>query len=195
LPGSLVEIQLGKEKRTVTVDEEGLFSIELKENTDYNFLASKENYLKNVNNFSTKGISKDPDNPELRFEIEIVLDKIFLDKEIRLENIYYDFDRWEIRDDAKPTLDEMIETLKLNSDIRIQLNSHTDCRGQNRYNEDLSQKRAQSAVDYLISKGIDPTRLVAKGYGENQLEVNCICARCTEAEHQQNRRTTFKIIE
>lgn len=195
LPESVVEIKVGNEKRSVTVGEDGFFSIELKEDTDYNFLASKENYLKNVNSFSTKGVAKDPDEPEMRFEIEIVLDKIFLDKEIRLENIYYDFDRWEIRDDAKPTLDEMIETLKLNSDIRIQLNSHTDCRGQNRYNEDLSQKRAQSAVDYLISKGIDATRLVAKGYGEGQLEVNCVCARCTEEEHQQNRRTTFKIIE
>lgn len=195
LPGATVEIRVDGNKRSVTVGEDGLFSINLEENTDYDFLASKENYLKNVNEFSTKGIAKDPNNPEMRFEIEIVLDKIFLDKEIRLENIYYDFDRWEIRDDAKPTLDELVENLKLNEDIRIQLSSHTDCRGQNRYNEDLSQKRAQSAVDYLISKGIDADRLVAKGYGENQLEVNCICARCTEEEHQRNRRTTFKIIE
>ena len=195
LAESTVEIKIGKEKRNITVGEDGLFSIELDENTDYNFLASKENYLKNVDEFSTKGIARDPDNPEMRFEIEIVLDKIFLDKEIRLENIYYDFDRWEIRDDAMPTLDELVDNLKLNDQIRIQLGSHTDCRGPDRYNEDLSQKRAQSAVDYLISKGIDPTRLVAKGYGENEQEVNCICARCTEEEHQQNRRTTFKIIE
>ena len=130
-----------------------------------------------------------------KFEIEIVLDKIFLDKEIVLENIYYDFDRWEIRNDAEPTLNDLVENLKLNSTIRIQLGSHTDCRGNPRYNEDLSQKRAQSAVDYLIANGIDADRLMAKGYGENELAVNCLCARCTEEEHQQNRRTTFKIIE
>lgn len=195
LPGSEVAIQFDKKKETVTVGEDGMFRLELKENTDYNFLASKENYLKNDAFFSTIGIGRDPNNPVQTFELEIVLDKIFLDKEITLENIYYDFDKWDIRADAEPTLNELARNLKLNPDIRIQLGSHTDCRGATRYNEDLSQKRAQSAVDYLIASGIDPARLVARGYGESQPEVDCICARCTEDEHQANRRTTFKIIE
>ena len=75
------------------------------------------------------------------------------------------------------------------------MGSHTDCRGNNRYNEDLSQRRAESAVQYLISKGIASERLIAKGYGEEELKVDCICARCTEEDHQENRRTTFKILE
>ncbi|MCB0571808.1 MAG: OmpA family protein, partial [Phaeodactylibacter sp.] len=195
LPGAQVEIQYGRQKETVTVGENGQFSLQLQEDTDYDFLASKEQYLNNAESFSTKGIGRDPDNPVQTFEIEIVLDRIFFDREIRLENIYYDFDKWDIRDDAKPTLDELARNLKLNPAIRIQLGSHTDCRGATRYNEELSQKRAQSAVDYLISKGIDPGRLVARGYGESQPEVDCLCNRCTEDEHQQNRRTTFKIIE
>ena len=195
LPGSEVDIQFDKQKETVTVGEDGMFRLELEENTDYSFLASREKYLSNDAAFSTVGIGRDPNNPVQTFEIEIVLDKIFLDKEITLENIYYDFDKWDIREDAQPTLDDLARNLKLNPDIRIQMGSHTDCRGNNRYNEDLSQKRAQSAVDYLISKGIDPARLVARGYGESQPEVDCICARCTEEEHQTNRRTTFKIIE
>ncbi len=195
LTEATIEMQAGKEGKTFTTQGEDPVTIELTENTDYNFLASRENYLKNVAKFTTKGIGKDPNNPVQRFEVEIVLDKIFLDKEIRLENIYYDFDKWDIRNDAKPTLDALAENLKLNPDIRIQLSSHTDCRGNDNYNEELSQKRAQSAVDYLISKGIDASRLSAKGYGEGQPEVNCVCARCTEEEHQQNRRTTFKIIE
>ena len=190
-----VETKIGKETKSITVGEDGLYSIELSDNTDYDFIASKESYLKNATNFTTRGIGKDPNNPEIRFEVEIVLDKIFFDKEIRLENIYYDFDESFIRDDAMPTLDELVENLNLNPQIQIQLGSHTDCRGNARYNEDLSQRRAQAAVDYLITKGIAPTRLVAKGYGKNELEINCVCTRCTEEEHQRNRRTTFKILE
>lgn len=195
LPGSVVEIDMGKGTKKVEIGEDGLFSLELEENTDYSFLASMPGYLKNDARFTTKGIGQDPDNPEQHFELEIVLDKIFVDKEIVLENIYYDFDRWEIRDDAKPTLNQLAANLKLNPQIAIQLSSHTDCRGQDRYNETLSQRRAQSAVDYLISQGIDASRLAAKGYGESQLAVDCICSRCTEEEHQANRRTTFKILE
>ncbi len=195
LPEAKVEMQAGKETKSFTTAGEEPVTIELSENSDYSFLASRENYLNNIAKFTTRGIGKDPNNPVQRFEVEIVLDKIFLDKEIRLENIYYDFDKWDIREDAKPTLDALAENLKLNPNIRIQLSSHTDCRGNDSYNEALSQKRAQSAVDYLISKGIDPLRLVAKGYGEGVPEATCICARCTEEEHQLNRRTTFKIIE
>ncbi len=196
LPGSEVVINLeGKKDSSITVGEDGFFRIELEENADYDFIASKADYLTNDEFFSTKGIGRDPNRKVQTFEVEIVLDKIFLDTEIKLENIYYDFDESFIRDDAKPTLDELARNLKLNPDIRIQLGSHTDCRGNDNYNLELSQRRAQSAVDYLIEKGIDPNRLLAKGYGEEVPEVDCICSRCTEEEHQQNRRTTFKIIE
>lgn len=195
LPGATVEAVFGGESRNFTIGPDGKFSLELQENTDYNFTAEADNYLTNAERFSTKGIGKDPNNPVLRFEIEIVLDKIFVNKEIRLENIYYDFDEAYIREDAKPTLDELASVLLRNPDIRIELGSHTDCRGGNRYNQELSQRRAQSAVDYLISKGIPEDRLYAKGYGENQPANDCNCASCTEEEHQENRRTTFKIIE
>ena len=82
-----------------------------------------------------------------------------------------------------------------NPQVKIQLSSHTDCRSSNTYNETLSQKRAESAVNYLISKGLDPVRLIAKGYGESQPAVGCDCKKCTEEEHQANRRTTFKVLE
>ena len=92
-------------------------------------------------------------------------------------------------------MDKLSEVLQLNPDISIELASHTDCRGQDRYNQELSQKRAQSVVNYLIDKGIDANRLGAKGYGETTPVTDCICARCTEEEHQRNRRTTFKIVD
>ena len=175
--------------------DDGFFRMELAENTDYSFNAALEGYLANSVKFSTKGIAKDPANPVQTFEIEIVLDQIFRNREIILENIYYDYDKWDIRPDAEPTLNRLAEVLRQNAKIRIQLGSHTDCRGNDTYNQNLSQRRAESAVNYLISKGIDPTRLSAKGYGESQPAALCGCATCTEAEHQTNRRTTFKVVE
>lgn len=195
LKNAVVKAMFGKEELSFTVGEDGLFTIELEEELDYDFFASLEGYLNNTEIFSTKGIGKDPNNPILTFEIEIVLDKIFKDKEITLDNIYYNYNEWDIRSDAEPTLKDLATVLEQNPSIKIQLSSHTDCRGKNNYNEDLSQKRAQSAVNYLISKGIPPDRLVAKGYGENALAIDCVCTRCTEEEHQANRRTTFKILE
>lgn len=195
LNGATLIVNIGKRKQTVTIDETGLFSIDLLDNTDYKFLSQLDGYLSNQSKFTTRGIGKDPNNPVRKFELEIVLDKVYTNKEITLENIYYDFDKWDLRNSAKATLDQLAQTLSLNPRIHIELASHTDCRGVNRYNQELSQRRAQSAVDYLIFKGIDGSRLIATGYGENRPEVDCVCNQCTEEEHQTNRRTTFKIIE
>jgi peptidoglycan-associated lipoprotein len=86
--------------------------------------------------------------------------------------------------------------LKDNPNIKIELSSHTDSRAEDAFNLDLSEKRAQSAVRYLIQKGISQNRLVAKGYGETQLINGCTNdVECTEVEHQKNRRTEFKVIE
>ncbi len=195
LPGARVDIAFAGRQQLVSVGDDGFFSLELSENTDYAFTAFKEGYLTNGTRFSTRGIPRDSANPVQVYEVEIVLDKIFRDREIVLENIYYDFDKWDIRPDAEPALNRLAEMLRQNPNIRIQLGSHTDCRGDNAYNQALSQKRAQSAVNYLIARGIDPSRLTAMGYGESLPAVNCPCNRCTEAEHQANRRTTFRIIE
>ena len=185
----------GSKKQTFTVQEDGFFKMELAENTDYTFTAALASYLSNNAKFSTKGIAKDPANPVQTFEIEIVLDKIYRNREIVLENIYYDYDKWDIRPDAEPTLNRLADVLRQNPAVRIQLGSHTDCRGNDGYNQTLSQRRAESAVNYLITKGIDGNRLTAIGYGETQPADDCACSRCTEAEHQINRRTTFKVLE
>ncbi len=195
LEGATLDITLGREDRSVTIDEEGRIRLTLQEDSDYAFLANMEGYLSNQAVFSSVGLGKDPNRPEQIYEVEIVLDRIFFETEITLENIYYDFDQWFIRDDAQPTLNELAEVLQLNPGIRIQMGSHTDCRGGDRYNQDLSQRRAQSAVDFLIAGGIDASRLEALGYGEGDPAVDCLCSRCSEEEHQENRRTTFKILE
>ena len=137
---------------------------------------------------------KDPDNPIKTINIEINLDKLYTGKEIILSDIYYDLDKWDIRKDAEIPLSSLAQMLKDNPRIRIQLSSHTDCRSSEVYNLELSNKRAKSAVDFLIKSGIAQERLIPKGFGESQLINKCICEQCTEEEHQANRRTTFTIL-
>lgn len=176
--------------------KDGLFIEELEKGKSYLIKASKPGYLSKTIKVSTKDLNLDPDEKSYTINIEVKLDKIFYDQEIVLKEIYYDYDKWAIVDAAKPTLDRLSTILKDNPQIRIQLSSHTDCRGEDDYNAELSQKRAQSAVLYLVDRGIAFGRMQAQGYGESQLAVNCDCdTECTEAQHQENRRTTFKILK
>lgn len=112
-----------------------------------------------------------------------------------LENIYYDFDKHNIRPDAALILDKLVTAMSKNPTLKIELSSHTDSRGSDKYNMSLSQKRAQSAVDYIVGRGIEKDRLVAKGYGETRLVNQCANGvKCTPEEHQANRRTEVEVL-
>lgn len=124
----------------------------------------------------------------------VVMEKMEAGQEIVLENILYDFNDSKIRDDAKPALIELANLLELNPKITIELSSHTDCRGPDAYNLKLSEARAKSAVQFIVNLGIDANRIQAKGYGETAPLESCACESCTEAAHQKNRRTSFKIL-
>ncbi|MCY7362295.1 MAG: OmpA family protein, partial [Ignavibacteria bacterium] len=88
----------------------------------------------------------------------------------------------------------LVKIMKDNPTIKVELGSHTDTRGSDSYNVKLSQRRADSAVKYIISKGIDRSKITAKGYGESKLINKCKNGvKCTEAEHQENRRTEFTV--
>lgn len=118
-----------------------------------------------------------------------------LNKTFVLDNIYYDFDKWDIMPESEIELKKLIKIMNDNPDIKVELGSHTDARGSDSYNEWLSQKRSDSAVGYIIKSGIPKTRIVAKGYGETQLVNQCKNGvECSDAEHRKNRRTEFKII-
>lgn len=195
VPNATIIASIGEQSRTVTADEEGKLSLVLVDNQNYQFRAKREQYLAAEGRFSSRNLPRDPDDPEQRYEIELELDKIILNREIVLDNIYYDLAESFIRDDAKPTLDQLSALLTRNPDIRIELGSHTDCRGKDGYNQQLSEARAESAVAYLIGQGIDAGRLSARGYGEEDPVEECICERCTEVEHQRNRRTSFRVVE
>jgi len=123
------------------------------------------------------------------------LDSIQVGKRFELKNIYYDFDKWDIKSEAAKTLDKLAVFLKDNPSIKVELGSHTDARGNDPYNLNLSDKRASSAVDYLVStQGIDTDNITSKGYGETQLVNRCDDGfSCSETEHQMNRRTEIKI--
>ncbi len=112
----------------------------------------------------------------------------------KLNHIYYDLDKANIRPDAAIELDKVVTFMFENPGIIIDLRSHTDSRATDSYNADLSDRRAQSAMNYITSRGIDPSRITAKGYGESQLANECgNGVPCTETKHQENRRTEFVI--
>lgn len=140
-------------------------------------------------------VEPEPEKPDTSTVVTNKLpDPLPLQQPIRII-IYYDFDKWNIRKEAATELDQLAQTLQENPTITIQLSSHTDSRGNATYNLRLSEKRAASAVKYLEGKGIDPKRMQAKGYGETKPVNDCRDGiRCTEAQHQENRRTEFEVL-
>jgi len=185
---------------------DGKFLFRVYPEEDYKLMGEKPEYFTSRAAFSTVGktipkerLTKLETNKV--FTTKIVLDQIVLDKSIVLENIYYDLDRDEIREDAARELDKLVTILADNPEIKIELSSHTDSRQTAAYNDDLSKRRAQSAVSYIVSEGIEQERLIARGYGESDLlmtdeEINKLpTEEEREAAHQRNRRTEFKVIE
>ncbi|MCO6463018.1 MAG: OmpA family protein [Saprospiraceae bacterium] len=117
------------------------------------------------------------------------------DEEITIKNIYYNYNKWDILPDAASELDKLIIYLASHPSVSIELSSHTDARGDDRYNQILSQKRAESARKYLLDNGIEASRIHAIGYGESKPVNHCTnTVKCSEAAHAENRRTEIKIL-
>ncbi len=203
-------VKLFDEENTLIAEEltgrEGTFTFRVYPEENYKVVAEKPDYLTSRASFTTVGKSIPPNSltkliTNEIFEMKVALDKIVIDKAIVLENIYYDLDESYIRPDAAVELDKLVAILEDNPEITIELSSHTDSRATAEYNMDLSKRRAQAAVEYIIDKGIDPERITARGYGESQLiisdeEINNLATEEErEAAHQINRRTEFKILE
>lgn len=172
-------------------DENGAYEFNLSKESEYNVSADKTGYRSDTENLATIGLT----SSQVLVQ-NLYLEAVELNKAIRLENIYYDFDKWNIRPDAAIELDKLVKIMTENPTIWIELGSHTDSRGKDGYNLTLSQKRAESAVNYIISRGINKNRITAKGYGETQLLNKCSNGvACSDEEHQLNRRTEFKIVK
>lgn len=180
-----------------TLAPKGTFSTKLQKETDYKIVATKDNFFTKEQVFTTKG--KIPNKRDLkegvndiRLSTKIVMEQIIIDKEIVIENIYYDYRAWNIREDAARELDKVVKLLVDNPGITIEISSHTDSRGNDEGNMKLSQARAESAVAYIVSKGIKKERITAKGYGETAPRIK---EEKSELDFQINRRTEFKVTK
>jgi peptidoglycan-associated lipoprotein len=171
-------------------DADGKFTFKLGPNANYKVTGSKPNFFTQSKEFKTTD-NNNPDDIKLVFDMEVVN----TNTTYKIENIYFDLDKWNIRTDAALELNKLVDLLTNNPKLKIQLQSHTDSRASDGYNMKLSERRAKSVVTYLISKGINKKRLGSEGFGESQLMNKCLNdIPCTEDEHQQNRRTEFKVI-
>jgi peptidoglycan-associated lipoprotein len=199
LPNAFISITNSSDtgKLVIKTDAAGAYKITLKAKTDYELFAAKPDfYDSKIETQTTRGLEYSTDLIQNFTLLEFDFTTVFT-----LEGIYYDLDKANIRQDAAMILDTMVQLLNKYPKIRIELGSHTDCRADSAYNQDLSQRRADSAVAYISKKGIDIERMVAKGYGETALVNDCGCEgayvkrKCTEEEHQLNRRTTFRLLD
>lgn len=194
----------------ITTLDDGSFRYKLNQHTDYIYLAKKEGYLNGKGRITTAELA---DSKVFRDEIRLAS----ITNPVEVENVLYDFGKWELRPEAKKELNGLVDILKANPNITIELGSHTDMVGDSISNIALSQKRAQSVVDYLVEKGITKDRLVAKGYGKsiskvingkiakdgvfkegdilNEEYINKLSTQeLKDQANQINRRTEFKVL-
>ncbi len=208
LTGSIVTLEAPDGSiLTDTVDAKGRYSFDLEQNMGYDVEGTKYKYLNDMASVSTFEVRSDT-TIMVNFSIQNTV------RPIVLPNILYDVNKWDLRAEAKKSLDGLIETLNDNPNITIELSSHTDFRGTSENNKILAEKRADAAVDYLIEKGIEKERLTGLGAGESKprvleedmgsfkkddkLNTSFVKAlgsdELMEEAHQLNRRTQFKVL-
>lgn len=196
LPVSQAKVVLSSDKEPndieIYTNADGTYWFNLKPEHQYTIVASQTGFKPFVpEHFST--LHADSSQTLVR---DLRLVPVEKEEVVVLRNIYFDFDKSEIRPDAAFELSKIHSFLISNPDARIELSAHTDSRGTHEYNMALSQRRAESAVAFLVASGIDASRLVARGYGFTKLANQCAKGvECTEAEHEFNRRVEFFILK
>ena len=162
----------------------------LPENSTITVLTDYEGYMNTSKSISTIG------KPYGIIKDTLWIEKVEVKQKFVMENIFYDFDKWNILTESEVELNKLVKIMNDNPDWKVELGSHTDARGTDSYNMLLSKKRSDSAVGYIVKSGISKDRIIAKGYGETQLVNHCKNGvECTDEVHRQNRRTEFKILE
>jgi outer membrane protein OmpA-like peptidoglycan-associated protein len=191
--------QFGDIVTETTTDNEGKYKITVPCSKKFKLIASKVNHSSDEKEVETKG-KNDDEIPNINFELSNYDDLIVKDKgveKVAVNPIFFNYDKWDITPQAAEELDKVVFIMQKFPNIRIKIESHTDSRGKDKYNMKLSDNRAKSTQTYIISKGIDSTRIEsATGYGESRLTNKCKNGvKCTEAEHFKNRRSDFIIIQ
>lgn len=183
----IVEANTQEELQAFQTRQDGMFWRALNTEDNFSIIATFENYLTarvDVLRDSTRGDT-------VRAQLELI--PLAVDDVVKV--VYYDYDRSNIRILGMRDLNEIAYFLLDNPEISVVLESHTDSRGSRGYNQKLSQRRAQSAVDYLVSRGVPRKRIAAKGFGESQLLNDCADGKdCAENLHQANRRTDVRVV-
>ena len=208
-PIDSVKINVRKNGQTLSnekTNKKGFIElIDMAENDELVFKCDKEDFITVRSSFSMEGKTipeslLKKEMTDTTFQVIITMDRPEIGKEIsklyEINSIYYDLDKADIRTDAAEELDKIVQFLTDNTQMNLELGAHTDARASTGYNLKLSQRRAESAVNYIIRRGIAKDRIKPKGYGEGQLINECSDGvECPEEMHQQNRRTEFKIIK
>ena len=190
-----VEVKLinkaGKIIETVTTADDGAFAFDADCNKTYTVVGSKKDYKDDLKEIVTEFDNGKVNNADLN------LTPLINDNQIVINPIFFDFDKWNIRTDAEYELENIVDVMREHPNMVIKIESHTDSRGSDSYNMKLSDRRAKSTRDYIISRGIAPERIAsAIGYGETQLLNKCSNGvKCTPEEHQLNRRSYFYILK
>ena len=175
----------------VSTASDGTFGFVLEKNASYSLVAIKENKLSDMKGVTTKGLNR---STTLFVDLELGVENFDCDRGTILD-IKYEFDKSDLLTESKFEIDKVIRYMKDHPNSRIEMSAHTDSRGPSEYNLSLSDKRARSAMDYIISRGISASRISAQGYGETRLKNHCNDgATCSEADHAINRRTEATLI-
>jgi len=191
-----------------TTDETGSFRFSLLPEKKYKVIGEKEGFFTLTEEFETDRGRMEKDIT-LSFEIDEIVasdegtgsgnpkdGSATAAKVYEIGDIYYDYDKSDIRPSAQPALDKLAKLLKDNPAVKIEIHSHADSRGGDSYNMNLSNRRAQSVVNYLVKAGVSKANLSSKGFGESQPVNKCIDGvECSEAEHKENRRSEFIVVD
>ncbi len=181
----LIDLATGQTISKVQTDEQGNYLITLPVGKDYAFNVARRGYLFYSGNYSLKGKS-----PDSTYKKDIPLQPIEVNAAIVLRNIFFDFNKFVLKPESRVELDRLVQLLKENPAVRIQIEGHTDNVGKAADNQKLSDNRAKAVVSYLVANGIAANRLVAKGFGATKP----MSSNTSEEGRAENRRTEVKVI-
>ncbi len=187
---SAISDENGQVEFSVKLEEEnGVIRMKLNNETNYTFDVTAKGFFPNTVKYTSVGLVPG------EYSLTIEMEKLSTGKQFTLDDLFYDLNKSNIRPDAALVLDDLAQILLENQEVRIEIGSHTDSRATAEYNLNLSQRRSESVVAYLIGKGVAKDRLVAKGFGESQLINHCADGiDCPDEVHQANRRTVIEIL-
>lgn len=183
--------EVGKVVAEMDTEDDGSYEFKADCNSTYTVVGSKDDYKDDQKKVTTNN------EHDKVHDTDLYLEPLINDSQIVINPIFFDFDKWDIRTDAQYELENIVDVMRAHPSMVIKIEAHTDSRGRDKYNMKLSDRRAKSTMEYIISRGIDRSRVEsAIGYGESQLLNKCSNGvKCTEEEHQLNRRSYFYIVK